>query len=206
MIWIKENDKLVGYVPVLKKEYTDDEIRKMSEHCQYDYDRWSKSSALVMPLQVISYAYNGKKPTVDFSDVPKALYDITFDFCFWPFIASKPISYTHQIFDVFENLTLYKVEQYSISDVTKKFDETTSYLSKFLNEDTIFSVKNNFKNLLSTADATAKNIEDLFDCFLRNGLSLSHLLFMETSAELIEEFKQPRENLRRERLVKSIYQ
>ena len=32
MIWLKENHSLIGYVPILKKEYSEKNIREMSEY------------------------------------------------------------------------------------------------------------------------------------------------------------------------------
>lgn len=209
MIWLKENDELVGYVPILKKEYSDAQIRRMSEYCQSDYKGWSKLSTLVMHIQGISYAYISKAPVVAFFEAPIALYDIKCDLFFECSSnnSSDPRikSYINQIFDVFENLTLYKVEQHSISDISKKFDETASYLNHFLNQDIFFSIRNDFNRMLSTASKNAISIQELFEVFSDNELVLSHSLFKEADDELIEELKRPRENLRSEKLVKSIY-
>ena len=39
MIWLKENDCFLGYVPILKKHYNETSIREMSEYnC---YTAWS---------------------------------------------------------------------------------------------------------------------------------------------------------------------
>lgn len=209
MIWIKENDEIVGYVPMLKKEYSDDEILEMSKYCQSYYKGWSKLSSFVMHLQGISYAYISHKPIVDFFDAPLRLYDIKSDFYYecldfdlLPYDIVKP--YTDQVFDVFENLILYKVEHYPISDLKQKVYEMADYLSNFVDSSIISSVRTNFNAVtLSIASANAKNIENLFKIFSKNGLTLSHNLFQEADDAIIEKLKQKRD-CRTGRLIKNI--
>ena len=57
MIWLKENHSLIGYVPILKKEYSEKNIREMSENSCYE--GWSRLSMLVMKIQGIEFSYNG---------------------------------------------------------------------------------------------------------------------------------------------------
>lgn len=208
MIWIKENDEIVGYVPILKKEYTDDEIREMSKYC-YSYSKgWSKLSSLVMHIQGISYAYISNRPTVDFFEAPSTLYDVSSDFnyeCFFSYSDFQIEPYIKQIFDVFENLTLYKVENYTISDLSKQFNAMTAFLSRFVSGYELTPVRNSFEHTLSIAETNATEIQYLFKFFSDNGLVLSHPLFQEADNAIIEKVKQ-RRDLRTTRLVKSIYE
>ncbi len=79
MIWLKENQKLAGYVPILKKDYNEKEIRQMSEyHC---YQGWSALSRFVMKIQGIEFVCH-----YGFADSliveTKRLVDIVFNFDF----------------------------------------------------------------------------------------------------------------------------
>lgn len=209
MIWIKENYEIVGYVPILKKEYTDDEIREMSKYCQSQHKGWSKLSSLVMHVQGISYSYINDSPRVHNFYAPSTLYKVVSDFgyeCFSGFPDFETKQYINQIFDVFENLTLYRVEQHSISFLLKKVDDISDYLSRFMdNYDIKCRIRGKLARTLLTAKSNAINLENLLNLFSDNGLVLSHSIFEEADEEIIEKVKHPRENLRPEKLVKSIY-
>ena len=174
----------------------------MSKH----FENWSKLSALVMHIQGISYAYLGDKPCADISDAPHTLYELNCDFnyeCFYQSCNVEMHQYINQIFDVFQNLTLYEVSTYSISDLTKQINKITNYL-QFLPKNCTSSLNCNFNNFLSIADNNAKNIEKLLNTFSENNLTLSHSIFDIADEEMIKNLKQ-RRNLRKGRLIKSIH-
>jgi len=207
MIWIKENDELVGYVPVLKKVYTDDEIREMSNHSFLQPREWSKLSSLVMHIQGISYIDYDEHTMIRLTfDAPLRLYQIEHEFnyeCLLPLDNSSLIPYIKQVFDVFENLTLYKVENYSISNLEKEFKEKLDYISHFIDTESIniSLIYLNFQHTLSIAEQNSSNIQKLFEIFSSNGLILSHNLFEEADEEIISQLKQRRQG-RPIRLIK----
>lgn len=205
MIWIREKDEIVGYVPILKKEYSENEIREMSKYCHSRSKGWSKLSRLVMKIQGISYAYI-QASTISPFEAPFTLYDVKSDFsyeCFLDYYSDSQVkSYIHQIFDVFENLTLYKVEHHSISQLSEKVSDMCHYLSRFVKRDIANSVMSSFEDTLEMAGSNAKYIEDLFKLFADNSLILSHNIFEEANDEILEKVHQQRDNLSPQRLIK----
>lgn len=203
MIWIKEKNNIVGYVPVLTKQYSDDEIREMSQ----DFRGWSTLSTLVMHIQGITSSYSGDKPVVKYSNAPLTLYDITFDFhdFYREYLCFDEIpQYINQIFDVFQNLTIYKVSTYHIPDLTKNIDDIINHLQLFIPEKSTTSLRSDFNNLLSIAEYNAERFEELMITFLENNLTLSDSLFDTADEEMIKTLKQ-RRKFRKGYLHKSIH-
>lgn len=112
MIWIMQKELLKGYVPKFKKEFTEAEIREMSS---WSKDEWSALSRFVMNVQRMPYAdrtvrgiiWSRGSVSLDFSSWE----------CFYPcddIPKESKETYIKQIHDVFQNLTLYEVECYTM--------------------------------------------------------------------------------------------
>lgn len=167
MIWLKENDNMVGYVPVLNKSYTEKEIRHMSEFSCYE--GWSDLSCFVMTLQGLGYEYdNGMDSRYSSAGVPKLInVGCSFDFEYFCLKTDERMKiYLKQIYEVFSNLTLYKVEQRSITDITKCIYDIKETLShNFISKRTLSNIDDDFKTQIKYMEETTKNLKKLLKEF-----------------------------------------
>lgn len=177
MIWLKENDKIMGYVPILKKEYTEKEIREMSEYSCYQ--GWSKLSSLVMRIQGIGFIYVG-----GFRDhyqvLAQSLMDVNskFDFeCFLLPNDERMEHYRKQIHEVLENLTLYKIKELSEKEIQKNMLEMEQTLGECLSDRTLEKARFDVWSFINSAEVTVKNLTNLQEMFADKGYVLEHNLF-----------------------------
>lgn len=174
MIWLKENQKLVGYVPILEKEYNKIEIREMSEyHC---YQGWSKLSEFIMQIQGIEFeCYYG---FADFSITEvQRLVDISFCFDFECFLQDnfKMNIYIGQIFDVFQNLTLYKVRELSEKEAKEEIAQAKKLLEGLISIKTLSNIDEDFLSIKSIAENSSNNLSNLQEMFENKGYTLDKL-------------------------------
>lgn len=195
MIWLKEKKKIVGYVPILKKEYSEQEIREMSKY--KGYQGWSTLSILVMQIQGIGYEdYDYSYPRLLYSSDAKRLVDVSFFFQFECFsIPNNPImeQYIPQIFKVFENLTFYKVEEYSIEQMRRKTENAKKEIEQLISEKTLNYINNDIKNFLLNVEETTKKLTDLQKLFKSKGYKLNHSLFESANPEILNQIYEQRE-------------
>ena len=177
MIWLKENHSLVGYVPILKKEYSEENIREMSEyHC---YSGWSVLSSLVMNIQGIEFSYYGSSSD-HYRVKTQRLVDICFGFNFECFtLPSDPRmkKYISQIFDVFENLTLYKVEEHSEEEIKEQIAQIKHSLEHLISSKTLSAIDSDISYRIDDAEISATNLSNLQKIFEDKGYLLSHDIF-----------------------------
>lgn len=209
MIWLKENHSLIGYVPVLKKEYTEKDIREMSKyHC---FQGWSKLSGLVMQIQGIEFVYNSCYPRESYRVRPERIVDVFCDFDFECFtFPDVPVmeKYIRQIFDLFENLTLYKVEEHSEEEIKesslqvrhalKQVIANLSKLPEIFQLDNIdetikeikessLQVKRTHQRIIAYAERSATNLSKLQKMFQDKGYLLSHNIFANINETISKE-------------------
>lgn len=177
MIWLKENHSLVGYVPILKKEYSEKNIREMSEYSCYE--GWSNLSELVMKIQGIEFLYYGGFNN-HYRVETQRIVDIKFDFGFECFLLQtdpRMEKYRSQIFDVFENLTLYKVEELSEEKIKESISQVKHTIEQLVSIRTLSNIDYDISNLMNYAKRSATNLSNLQKMFEDKGYILSHDLF-----------------------------
>lgn len=170
MIWLREGNVIVGYAPALKKKYSDEEILGMSKYSYYE--GWSMLSMLVMEIQGIEYIddedYGFAKRSV-----PKPM-DVcdSFSFeCSWEGLENKECmkTYIEQIYDVFQNLILYRIEQHSICDMKKIAETAKENMNLFISQPTIESLDKDIQIKIAHADGITKNLNELLSLFSNQG-------------------------------------
>lgn len=193
MIWLKENHSLVGYVPILKKEYSEENIREMSEYnC---YSGWSLLSILVMKIQGIEFSYYGGYSN-HYRVKTQRLVDICFGFDFECFsLPSDPRmeKYISQIFDVFENLTLYKVEEHSEEEIKERVAQIKHTLEHLVLPKTLSAINSDISYLIDyDAKSSATRLSELQKMFKDKGYLLSHDIFANINKILSKEIYNER--------------
>lgn len=193
MIWIKNNEEIIGCVPILKKKYTEDQIRQMSKYSCYS--GWSNLSATVMNIQGINYEYHGSADESYSYEVPKTLAEVNFSFkyeFFWN--PSYPVVdlYIKQVFDVFENLTLYKVQHYSEEQFKEKLEYLKRDLSYIVCKKTFSSIEYELDSIMYEAEENAKTLENVLSVFSSHNLNLSNKIFQEPDNSIIEKIYKKR--------------
>lgn len=176
MIWLKETHSLVGYVPILKKEYSEKNIREMSEYSCYE--GWSRLSELVMKIQGIEFSYNDSSN--HYRVETQRLVDIRFDFGFECFLLPtdpRMEKYRSQIFEVFGNLKLYKVEEHSEEEMKEKIAQITQTLEQLVSTQTLSYIDYDISRCISTAETASTNLFNLQKMFEDKGYLLSHDIF-----------------------------
>ena len=190
MIWLKENEVIVGYVPFLKKEYTENSIREMSKYSCYD--DWSKLSELVMKIQGIGYSSN----VWHYYEIkPKRLIDISFDFefeCFLQPNAPRMDDYLSQIFDVFENLTFYRVGELSKEKIYERIEQIKQEIELLVSDETLLSIYADISKFNSSAEIATSNLQKLQKMFAINGYTLSNNLFVSSDAQVKKDMYKKR--------------
>lgn len=179
MIWLREGDNIVGYAPMLKKEYSDDEIHQMSKFSYYE--GWSQLSRFVMEMQGIEY-----EDDADFGyakcSIPKpidACSDFTFE-CSWEGLENKECmkTYIKQIYDVFQNLKLYRIQQYSIANMHTAAKSAKEDMKLFISNHTIESMYKDIERKVISAENFAEKLKELLNLFSKQGypaLNLFHI-------------------------------
>lgn len=130
MIWLKEGEKLLGFVPTLKKEYGEEEIKKMSNNTS---SMISSLSEFVMQIQGVTAEFYEEGRTI--KKIPEnSLVEVSLNLRRWECFNSvsnptRTQNYVEDIFDVFENITLHKFVELRTKDVKKTID----FLSKEVN-------------------------------------------------------------------------
>lgn len=192
MIWLKENHSLVGYVPILKKEYSEENIREMSEY--HYYGDWSALSILVMEIQGIEFSYYGGFSN-HYRVKTQRLVDICFGFGFECFVfpsAPKMEKYISQIFDVFENLTLYKVEEHSEKELKERIAQIKHTLEQLVSTKTLSAIDFDISDLIDDAESSATNLSNLQKIFEDKGYLLSHDIFANINKTLSKKIYKKR--------------
>lgn len=178
MIWLKEDEKVVGYVPILKKQYSEEEIWKMNKYSLYQ--GWSELAKIVMQIQGIKYI--NANPYTYYEFEAKRLVDVKFGFYFE--FGEDNFHYISQTFQVFENLVFYKMEEYSKTEIKEKVSRITSEMEQFISKKTLDDIKGDIKGLVREAKRNDKDLCNLQNIFSANGYKLSHSLF-ESPDELL---------------------
>lgn len=153
MIWMYSNDKIKGFVPTLKKEYTEEEIRAMSFFLN---NGWSKLSRLIMEIQGIKYS----QFTIDthYKVDVKRLIDITTDFNFetcWLPEPEERKKYLNYVIEFLTNLTLTKMVEYSEDQVNAILKYSTRKLGHIVTPQTLNNIQSDLKNLILISKNTA---------------------------------------------------
>lgn len=194
MIWLKENSQFCGYVPMLRREYTEKSIREMSKYSFYD--GWSRLSELVMKIQGIGYKFYGSFS--EYYDVePQSLAEICFDFDFECFLVpneSKIEIYRGQILDVFQNLTLYKVEEISEEELKKKVAEAKQHLNYFVSDRTLSAIDYDVSSFIRCAESSFANLSKTQKMLEDMGCPITQVLFSNIDENLRKEIYKPRES------------
>ncbi len=193
MIWLKENQNLVGYVPVLKKEYTEEEIREMSEYSCYQ--GWSTLSMLVMQIQGIGYkSYEGYRLCYGCETI-KRLVDISFTFDFECFLLpddERMKTYRRQIFEVFENLTLYKVKEHSKKEVKQNISRAKRTLKQWVSNETLSRIDFDKQKSIRQAEEVSERLATLQKMFVVHDYRLTHDLFANADEEIQKKIYEER--------------
>lgn len=178
MIWLKENDCFLGYVPILKKHYNETSIREMSEYnC---YTAWSLLSELVMQIQGIEYSYwAGFSKANHYNIKVKKLADIETCFNFECFTSAydnqKMQIYIKQISEVFQNLTLYKVKEVSEDTLKEDILQAKQLLSKLGSYKILSEIDNELSTFIQSAEITSTNLSKLKRMIATSGYHLTTL-------------------------------
>lgn len=187
MIWFKEDENLVGYVPILNRTYSTDEIIEMTRLCWY-FDVWSNLSQLVMQIQGIRYSVEEDMSPDHIYEI-KRLIDIDFKFhfecCNIPSEWWRIQPYTEYVFEVLENMTLYKVATYSRKGMRAEIAKAKRILEPFVSDDALDDISCNVSEFISSAERTSDNFAKLQKLFADRGLVSTHKLFEEVIDEKI---------------------
>lgn len=182
MIWLKEQNIIGGFIIILNKKYTIEEIREMSNY--HHYTGWSQLSTLVMKLQGISY-----KTKFDTFPAYKALIDVTsnLDFeCLWHRDYSHMKAYIYQIFNVFKNMTFYELDECSEEEFLEMLEEEKEKIRKSGDLQALNEFDSKFGGVITIAEHTKENLVKLSNIFSEYGLYFSHDLLEEATEEIIE--------------------
>ena len=193
MIWLKENQNLVGYVPILQKEYTEDEIREMSKYSCYQ--GWSSLSRLVMEIQGIGYKFYEGYRICYGPETIKRLVDISFSFDFECFLLpddERMKTYRRQIFEVFENLTLYKVKENSEKKVKQNISRAKRTLKQLVSNKTLSGIDFDVRNSIREAKAVSERLATLQKMFVIHDYRLTHDLFANADEEIQKKIYEER--------------
>ena len=192
MIWLKEKNKFIGYVPILNKEYSIEEIYKMNDYC--GHDGWSKLAILVMKIQGINCEYVNKLDGYSISN-NNTLKDIkdTFDFeCLDRAKTYKLDRYIKQIFEVFNDLTLYKIEEYNEEDFIKEMTDKLQSMKEYLSSNTLLKIDYELNLFNKEAKQTTNNLNNLFKLFAERGYIMYHNIFQNATQEIINKSQEER--------------
>ena len=200
MIWFKKEEKLIGYVPLLSKEYNSNEIRNMSKNSAR---RISSLSEFVMQIQAISYSYfregeHYKRPTAN------SLMNVSLHISEWECFSitsddERKKTYINDIFEVFENLSLYKVKELEIEEVKntikfltddiKGFNDSLKYLLKVEIEE---SLNRKLEEAINNAESNTEYLEKLKVLFKENDKVLTNPIFKEPDDKVLLDAEQER--------------
>lgn len=192
MIWLKENSNFVGYVPILKKKYSEEKIREMSKYSCYQ--GWSSLSRLVMKIQGIGFEYHCV-PCDHYKFNAQRLVDIRSDFSFECFLLPsepKMEHYRSQIFEVFENLTLYKVEEHSEEEIKENIAQAKHSLKHFVSDKTLLTIDYNVSDFFEDTNRTIANLSKLQKMFESKGYMLTYDLFADIDKALAKQIYEER--------------
>jgi len=140
-------------------------------------------------------------------EASKTLAEVNCGFEFECFLVSSDFrikSYISDIYNVFENLTLYKVKFYSESQLKDKIESLKKELSYFIDDKTTDIIDFDFRQTLMIAERNSEYLEKLLQLFSDNGLKLFHEIFQDADDAVIKEAYKQRK-IRKEKLSKSIY-
>ena len=173
MIWVCDEGIITGYVPVFDKEYTEEEIRKMSFFLS---NGWSKLSRFVMEVQGIKYSQFtlSKHYKVEV----KKLIDVTCDFnfeCFYLTKGAEREQYFNMILDVVSHLTLVKICEYKEEKVTSISNNVVKQLSNLVTSQTLNDIHSDIENLILSANNTRYHLRRImkhnFNSLFRENVS-----------------------------------
>ena len=182
MIWLKENNNFCGYIMVLKKEYSEKEIRDMSRY--HGYQGWSQLSQLVMIIQGIEFSYLGTSHKYRIET--QRIADIRFGFDFECFFCQTDRMYRKQIFEVFKNVKMYKIREYS----SEKWSKIGHMIMELVSSKTFSHVD---RDINRDVDIVSRNFEKLQKMFEDKGYPLSHNIFANVNEEILEKIYLERE-------------
>ena len=184
MIWLKDGQKIVGYVPYIEKRYTREELFELNAHCPYQ--GWSNLAQLVMITQGISYESDSPSIAHTHEDaVPLA--DVKFDFSFECFDKDDFESelYVKDIHTVFEGLKLYKVTSKDIVVLNCAMSQVPKYWKHIITDETLDNMLDDLNWTIQTAERVANNIKTLFKKFEDLGLSAPDIFYDKTPEDIL---------------------
>ena len=189
--WKKGSVKAIGYVPVLKRQYSEAEIRDMSKNKV----GWSVLSRFVMMVQGIGFSQDCFMNSIH-EDV-KRLIDIDFTFLFEMelFYNEHPMEdeYFKQIKKVLENLLLYKVSgEISYMEIVEKSQFVKTYLEHLTDASTLDWFANGIEPLFYES---AKNTTENFQKVIKKLAIPTDNMFKESNDFFIEEVNRKRKSL-----------
>lgn len=197
MIWFKENEKIIGCVPILKKEYISEEIREMS-NMDCITNGWTELSQLVMQIQGISYSYKDtfSKRSCYKIEASRTLADIEFKMR-WLECFSRPSNpmmkkYIRYIFEVFKNLTLYKVKSYSEEELKEKMEKMEEEFKFIITEKSFDILKTDLEEIRQRAEDNTIHLHRINNIFYENGLILTGDLFKEADETILRKVYKTR--------------
>lgn len=136
-------------------------------------------NARLWKIQGIEFSYNGGFNN-HYRVETQRLADIRFDFDFECFLLpsdSRMEKYRSQIFDVFENLTLYKVEEHSEEEIKESIAQVKHTLEQLVSTKTLSAIDYDISNFIAYAESSAINLSNLQKMFQDKGYLLSHDIF-----------------------------
>lgn len=188
MIWLREGNNIVGYAPVLKKQYSDDEIRKMSNwSC---YEGWSELSKFVMRMQGTGYEYSNGQDYEESEDCIYKAIDAWTNFEFEclhisPDKEERMKVYLKQIYEVFENLKLYRIKTSSISHMRKVAEDAKKSMNDFISKHTLLSIDKDVDNIVESTNERTTNLNRLLTMFSNYNYPLPYEIYDIPSEEIL---------------------
>lgn len=190
LLIMNHKNKLCGYVPVLKKEYSFEEIRDMSYFLKDG--SVSKLSILVCDLQGIYCSSKGHiyEPSKRIISIP---------FCFnFECIDSTSAKYNHYIdliWDVLINIDFFKVIELSEEDLRCKIESSLNSLKWFVSDCSLNQINDEFNLTKKLAAKNKSNISKLRQQCKKRGFKSNHNIFTQknVSPEIMQKLYERRE-------------
>lgn len=195
MIWLREGNNLVGYAPMLNKEYSEEEIRRMSNYSCYE--GWSELSKFVMRMQGIGYEYSNGQDYEEYEDgIYKPIDAWTnFDFecfCISPDNDRRMQVYLKQIYEVFKNLKLYRIETRNIKHIYESAEAAKESMKDFISEKTLSSIDEDIKNILENPNNCTANLNKVLTLFSNYNYPFPYKMYDIPSNEVLKQLNAER--------------
>ena len=101
-------------------------------------------------------------------------------------------TYRRQIFEVFENLTLYKVKEHSEKKLKQNISRTKRTLKQWVSNDTLSRIDFDVQKSISQAKRVSENLETLQKMFVAHDYRLTHDLFANANEEIQKKIYEER--------------